>query len=116
MAPGRVSLARFWSTFVTRINCRCAICTPKIVAIGDDSCVFSFGRTYGVGRLVEEAMELGRKEGRADEAQEEEPAHGPEHGLVAELLRHLFAISPVSFPTVVESQANENVRHRECVG
>jgi hypothetical protein len=27
LAPGRVSLARFWSTLVTRISCRCAICT-----------------------------------------------------------------------------------------
>jgi hypothetical protein len=54
---------------------------------------------YGVGWLVEEAVELGRKEGRADETQEEEPAHGPEHGLVAELLHHLCPgpVSPSQF-------------------
>jgi hypothetical protein len=46
-----------------------------------------------VGWLVEEAVELGRKEGRADEAKEEEPTHCPEHRLVAELLRHLFVVS-----------------------
>jgi hypothetical protein len=28
LAPGRVSLAKFWSTLVTKINCRCAIYSP----------------------------------------------------------------------------------------
>jgi len=65
-------------------------------------CVQDWGRgTYGVGWLVEEAVELGRKEGRADEAKEEEPTHGPEHCFVAELLRNLFIIWPVSLPTTL---------------
>ena len=73
---------------------------------------------YGVGRLVEEAMELGRKKGRADEAQEEEPAHGPEHGLVAELLHHLCVRGPVS-PAMARKTSQggkKGVRHRGCGG
>jgi hypothetical protein len=59
-------------------------------------------------------MELGRKEGRADEAQEEEPAHGPEYCLVAELLCHLCVREPVS-PIHAECNLNQRRPKRAYV-